>query len=229
MGTLQGLEGCVRLRYARALHYNREPVLNHALRCLSLYWNAVTKVPSYRQKMLQLVPSLLILDKIVVHSGDFNCLNVFQDEHPESLLAIDVPEPPMALQGQPAMDYLTGLKKTVYASWSARRIITLQRCLRGHIARRFALAFLRKKLKIRHAVTLGLAVRALGGARDGPGEECVQLVKSMSAAFGAGQRALLDTLRCVDDEDLWAAKRSCDVYADPRQAYFIQQLLQVKL
>jgi hypothetical protein len=82
--------------------------------------------------MLQLVPSLLILDKIVVNkylpapplcvciaaphaldSGDFPHLNVFQDEHPESLLSMDVPEPPVSLQGQPAVDYLSSMKKTV--------------------------------------------------------------------------------------------------------------------
>ena len=60
----------------------------------------------------------------------------------------------------------------VYVSWSSRRIVTLQRCLRGHIARRFALGFLRKKLKIRNAITLGVSVRALGGIQDGIGHEC---------------------------------------------------------
>lgn len=199
--------------------------MKHSLRQLSLYWNAVTKIQNYRQKLLSLVPSLLILDKIVVNSGDFAFLNVFQDEHPESLLTIDVPEPPMALQGQPALDYLTLLKKSTYASWSARRIITLQRCLRGHFARRFALAFLRKKLKIRNAITVGICVRLLGGALDAPGEHCRRLVKCLASPFGTGQRALLDMLPSVDDEDLWTAKGACDVYADPRQAYFLQQLL----
>ncbi len=166
-----------------------------------------------------LVPTLLILDKIVVSNADFPFLNVFQDEHPEAMLTMDVPEPPLALHGQPAADYLAHMKKTVYAAWSSRRIITLQRCLRGHIARRSALAFLRQKLKIRNAITVGMSVRLLGGVRDGLGDDCRRLIKALGTAFGSGQRALLDTLPSLDDEDLWSAKRSCDVYADPRQAY----------
>ncbi len=31
---------------------------------------------------------------------------------------------------------------------------------------------------------------------------------------------------CNTLQDLWSTKRSCDIYADPRQAYFLQQLLQ---
>ncbi len=229
MGTVQGLQGCVRLRYAALFRFTteRQYVLKRNFRHLSLYWNAVTKIPNYRQKMLHLVPSLLVLDKIVVNSGDFPHLNVFQDEHPEQLLTVDAPEPPMALQGQHAVEYLSVLKSTVYRSWGSRSIITLQRCLRGHIARQFALAFLRKKLKIRNAITVGMAVRALGGARNGVGEECQRLVKCLSTAFGSGQRALLDTLPVLDDEDIWTSKRMCDVYADPRQAYFLQQLLEI--
>ena len=53
-----------------------------------------------------------------------------------------------------------------------------------------------------------------------------RLVKCLNSPFGSGQRALLDTLPSLDDEDLWTAKRSCDVYADPRHAYFLQQLLE---
>jgi hypothetical protein len=159
------------------------------------------------------------------------------------MLSMDVPEPPLALHGQPAADYLSHMKKTVYASWSSRRIITLQRCLRGHLARRTALAFLRQKLKIRNAITVGMCSRMLGGLQDGPSDVCRRLIKALGAAFGSGQRALLDTLPSLDDEDLWSAKRSCDVYADPRQAcvkpphpalqicnilrrYFLQQLLE---
>ncbi len=179
---------------------NCGPVLIRACRYLSLYWNAVTKIPNYRQKMLMLVPSLLVLDKIVVSSSDFPFLNVFQDEHPEAMMTMVVPEPPLALQGQVAADYLLLMKKTVYASWSSRRIITLQRCVRGHFARRFALAFLRQKLKVRNAVTVGLSVRLLGGISDGVGEHCRRLMKCLTAAFGSGQRALLDALPSFDDE-----------------------------
>jgi hypothetical protein len=187
----------------------------------------VTKIANYRQKMLQLLPSLLILDKIVVNNGDFPHLNVFQDEHPESLLTMDVPEPPIALHGHPAAAYLLLMKKTIYSSWSTRRVVTLQRCLRGHLARRMALAFLRQKLKICNAISVGMAVRSLGGVRDGVGAECRRLVKCLVSPFGSGQRALLDTLPRLDDEDLWSVKTACDVYADPRQAFFLQQLLEL--
>ena len=56
-------------------------------------------------------------DSYFLDSGDFPHLNVFQDEHPESLLSMDVPEPPMALQGQAAVDYLVLMKRTV-RGWS---------------------------------------------------------------------------------------------------------------
>ncbi len=93
------------------------------------------------------------------------------------MLTMVVPEPPLALQGQIAQDYLTLLKTSVYMAWSSRRIITLQRCARGHFARRLALAYLRNKLKIRNAVTVGMSVRLLGGVRDGLGDECRRLMK----------------------------------------------------
>jgi hypothetical protein len=195
MGTLQGLQGCPRLRSVARACLVYEPS-EGVVRCLSLYWNAVAKVPNFRQKMLQLLPTLLVLDKIVVNSSDFSHLNVFEDEHPESLRTVDVritlpalalcalyvtlpaqlPQPPVVLQGAPAEHYMQCLKKTVYDAWGSRPIIALQRCLRGHSARKVALSFLRRKLQIRNALGVGLAVRALGGMRDGGGLECRWLI-----------------------------------------------------